>query len=89
MLFQLKLGNEILKLDIFVAIGNVNMNVEISKKYPSRDFSPNLNQDLSGLSGFFRQLRSKSCFKMSGLSGFRTVYLKKPLKSCAVFEQFF
>ena len=37
---------------------------------PSRDFSPNLKQDLSGLSGFFRQLRSKSCFKMSGLSGF-------------------
>ena len=32
---------------------------------PSRDFSPNLKQDLSGLSGFFRQLRSKSCFKMS------------------------
>ena len=27
-------------------------------------------QDLSGLSGFFRQLRSKSCFEMSGLSGF-------------------
>ena len=27
-------------------------------------------EDLSGLSGFFRQLRSKSCFKMSGLSGF-------------------
>ena len=38
--------------------------------FPSRDFSPNLKQDLSGLSGFFRQLRSKSCFKMSGLSGF-------------------
>ena len=38
--------------------------------YPSRDFSPNLKQDLSGLSGFFRQLRSKSCFKMSGLSDF-------------------
>ena len=38
------------------------------------------------LSGFFKQLRSKSCFKMSGLSGFWTVYLKKtaqkPLKSC-------
>ena len=31
---------------------------------PSRDFSPNLKQDLSGLSGFFRQLRSKSCFKI-------------------------
>ena len=29
---------------------------------------------------FFRQLRSKSCIKMSGLSGFWTVYLKKPLK---------
>ena len=35
-------------------------------QYPSPDFSPNLKQDLSGLSGFFRQLRSKSCFKMSG-----------------------
>ena len=31
---------------------------------PSRDFPPNLKQDLSGLSGFFRQLRSKYCFKM-------------------------
>ena len=50
---------------------------------PSRDFSPNLKQDLSGLSNFFRQLRSKSCFKMSGLSGFWTVYLKKPLKNRA------
>ena len=37
---------------------------------PSRDFSPNLKQDLSGLSVFFGQLRSKSCFKMGGLSGF-------------------
>ena len=55
---------------------------------PSRDFSPNLKQDLSGLSGFFRQLRSKSCFKMSGLSGFWTVYLKKPLKNRARFERF-
>ena len=55
---------------------------------PSRDFSPNLKQDLSGLSGFFRQLRSKSCFKMSGLSGFWTVYLKKPLKNRARFKRF-
>ena len=47
---------------------------------PSRDFSPNLKQDLSGLSGFFRQLRSKSCFKMSGLSGFWTVLFKKTAK---------
>ena len=38
---------------------------------------------------FFRRLRSKSCFEMSGLSGFWTVYLKKPLKSCAVTERFF
>ena len=42
---------------------------------------------------FFRQLRSKSCFKMSGLSGFWTVYLKKtaqePRKIWAVFERFF
>ena len=37
---------------------------------PSRDFSPNLKQDMSSLSGFFRQLRSKSCFKIGGLSGF-------------------
>ena len=42
----------------------------LAHSFPSRDFSPNLKQDLSGLSGFFRQLRSKSCFKMSGLSGF-------------------
>ena len=42
----------------------------IREDIPSRDFSPNLKQDLSGLSGFSRQLRSKSCFKMSGLSGF-------------------
>ena len=47
------------------------------RRNPSRDFSPNLKQDLTGLSGFFRQLRSKSCFKMSGLSGSWTVYLKK------------
>ena len=57
-------------------------------EHPSRDFSPNLKQDLSSLSGFFRQLCSKSCFKMSGLSGFRTVYLKKPLKNRARFERF-
>ena len=37
---------------------------------------------------FLRQLRSKSCFKMSGLSGFWTVYLKKPLKNRARFERF-
>ena len=30
---------------------------EEQKESPSRDFSPNLKQDLSGLSGFFRQLR--------------------------------
>ena len=51
--------------------------------HPSRDFSLNLKQDLSGLSGFFKRLRSKSCFKMSGLSSFWTVYLKKPLKNRA------
>ena len=55
---------------------------------PSRDFSPNLKQDLSGLSGFFRHLRSKFCLKMSGLSGSCTVYLKKPLKNRARFEWF-
>ena len=55
---------------------------------PGRDFSPNLKQDLSGLSGFLRQLRSKSCFKISGLSGFERFYLKKPLKNRARFEQF-
>ena len=44
--------------------------IQIMSTHPSRDFSPNLKQDLSGLSGLFRQLRSKSCFKMSGLSGF-------------------
>ena len=33
------------------------------------------------LSGFCRQLRSKSCFKMSGLSGFWTTYLEIPLKN--------
>ena len=37
---------------------------------PSPDFSPNFKQDLSSLSGFFRQLRTKSCFKISGLSGY-------------------
>ena len=47
------------------------------KCLPSRDFSPNLKQDLSGLSGFFRRLRSKSCFIISGLSGFWAVYIKK------------
>ena len=46
------------------------------------------DQDLSGLSGFFRQLRSKSCFKMSVLNGFLTVYLKKTLKNRAGFELF-
>ena len=55
-------------------VGN-KVNVERETKtendhLPSRDFSPRLKQDLSGLSGFFRQLRSKSCFKMSDLSGF-------------------
>ena len=44
---------------------------------PSRDFSFNLKQDLNNLSGFCKQLRSKSCFKISCLSGFLTVYLKK------------
>ena len=48
------------------------------RRSPNRDFSPKLKQDLSGLSGFFRQLRSKSCFKMSGLSyvSFFNGYLK-------------
>ena len=55
---------------------------------PSRDFSPNLKQDLSGFSGFFRQLRSKSCFKMSGLSGFERFIYKNPLKIHARFERF-
>ena len=32
--------------------------------------SSNLKQDSSGVNGFFRRLRSKSCFIMSGLSGF-------------------
>ena len=66
----------------------------INDLIPSRDFSPNLKQDLSGLSGFFRQLRSKSCFKMSGgvswgegMSGTstredRSKTAQKPLKSC-------
>ena len=48
--------------------------------HPKTGLLTNLKQDLSGLSGFFRQLRSKSCFKMSGLSGFLTVYLRKPRK---------
>ena len=36
-----------------------------SRNCPSRYFSPNLKQDLSGLSGFFRRLRSKPCFKLN------------------------
>ena len=53
-------------VQMFTLLGKIKHKLRI----PSRDFSPNLKQDLSGLSGFFGQLRSKSCFKMSGLSGF-------------------
>ena len=55
---------------------------------PTLRCSWNVKHDLSGLSGFFRQLRSKSCLKMSGLRGFWTVYLKKTLKNRARFERF-
>ena len=62
----------------FVVVNKpTTVNIFILHSLLSRDFSPNLKQDLSGLSGFFRQLRSKSCFKKSGLSGFSTVYVKK------------
>ena len=40
-------------------------NPKTQNNCPLRDFLPNLKQDLSGWSGFLRQLRSKSCFKMS------------------------
>ena len=40
-------------------------------------------QEISGFwAVFFRQLRSKPCFKMSGLSGFWMTYLEIPLKAC-------
>ena len=64
---------------------------QLSKNWQTRVEISHLiwSKDLSGLSGFFRQLRSKSCFKMSGLSGFWTVYLKKKRsKNRARFERF-
>ena len=43
-----------------------SLSPKVEESYPSRVFLPKLKQDLSGLSVFlFRQLRSKSCFKMS------------------------
>ena len=43
-----------------------SMPAVFSRRDPNLRFSPLLKQDLSGLSGFFRRLRSKSCFKLSG-----------------------
>ena len=38
--------------------------------YPTRKILPNLKQDLIGLSGLLRRLRSKSCFLKSGWAAF-------------------
>ena len=86
---RLKKFAQIEQSNLFVSNQTERLWVESVEASLVEIFVPNLKQELRGLSGFFRRLRSKSCFKMIALSGFRTVYLKKKqLKNRTIFELF-